>query len=182
MGRRPPQNVLGAQAGLGIGRPLSEGASWHLPAAPLGRAQAAGPGPQQPPAAGMGLLWPFPEPSLPQTERGWIRDDLTSLGGSVLPPLMDRGYGSPLPALGLPLSGVMGGEDQAAHSGNSVHTWSRSLGWVRHADQEAGVPAWVVQGSGARSRARRGEPLSPCSVPSPPLRGPSPSPTIRPLP
>ena len=34
--------MLGTQAGLGIGRPLSEGASWHLPAAPLGRAQAAG--------------------------------------------------------------------------------------------------------------------------------------------
>lgn len=34
--------MLGAQAGLGIGRLLSEGASWRLPAFPLGGAQAAG--------------------------------------------------------------------------------------------------------------------------------------------
>lgn len=103
--------MLGAQAGLGIKRPLSEEASWHLPVAPLDRAQAAGLGPQQPPVAGMGLLWPVPEPSLPQIKRGWVRDDITPLGGSILPPLMGRGCGSLLPALGLMLSAVTPGEN-----------------------------------------------------------------------
>lgn len=67
LGARPRRGALqelGIQAGLGIKLP-ARGPDWGAIRPP-----SVGPGPQQPPAAGMPPLRPLPEPSLPQSSLG----------------------------------------------------------------------------------------------------------------
>lgn len=69
-------------------------------------------GPQQPPVVGMQPLQPLPECSFPQTDRGWIQDNL-------MPQLAVGAWRAP-PSSGPGLSQVLiGGEQRAA-------------GWVCH--------------------------------------------------
>lgn len=101
-------------------------ASPLVPLSPLSRGEPAGPGPQQPPAAGMELLRPLPEASLPR--RTWAGSgcpcSLPPPGGRASPQLSQEEKNGRLSAG----SGV--------HTGCPIQT-----GGARPPEQEAGVRA-----------------------------------------
>ena len=105
-GRRPKEH-LRVQAG----RP-------SVPALPP---EAAGSGPQQPPAAGTGLLGPPPERLFPRAALGWVQDDLTPSWLCSIPAVCGRLLSPSLLGAGVPLVAEAGRGPGTRLSSRSSH-------------------------------------------------------------